>query len=191
MAAPSPLALRRRREAGEDITGITASTRMGKTNTNILTGADDLSEWSDEELRMGQRKDHRGKWGGAKPKVIPRALYNELMRRQLGEAQQKLNDALGDAVDMLVSIVNGADVDARDRLKAIGMIMDRSMGKEAVKVEITEKKRWEVALERSIVSAIHVTTDKFAEDMQEHTATWTNGEVIEASLADDDQDPFD
>ena len=37
---------------------------IGQTNLAILRGEEDVSLWSDEELRRGQRRDKNGHWVG-------------------------------------------------------------------------------------------------------------------------------
>jgi hypothetical protein len=50
-------------------------------------------------------------------------------------------------------VVKGQDVEDKDRLKAISMIMDRVMGKTPEKIEATvETPPWQVAIQGAIVS---------------------------------------
>lgn len=146
-------AIRAKAERGEATGDERALVRLGKMNTKILTGQEDLSVWSDEELKRGQRKDKNGRWQGVKPKVIPKAIHDELVKRTLAKANQKLVENTEAAVEALVDIVKGADVEDKDRLRAIAMIMDRVLGKPADKVEFTgETPPWQLAIGTAIVS---------------------------------------
>jgi hypothetical protein len=148
----SPSALKRRRLAGEHVNE-RAHIRVGKTSTKVLTGEDDLSEWDDEELRQGRRRAASGTWRGRKPTVVPKALHDELVRRTLDQAAILLRDNLGAAVEVLVELVTDEGIEAKDRLRAVQMIMDRVMGKAPDKVELTaEMKPWEIALRGGIVN---------------------------------------
>lgn len=130
-----------------------AYVQMGKRNTKIITGQEDLSEWDDEELRRGQRRDRNGRFQGAPPKVVPKAVHDELVKRTLSKAQQIMHDSLEDAVTMLKDIATNPLVEEKDRLRAINMIMDRVMGKPQEKIEVkSDTPPWQVAIQAGIVS---------------------------------------
>lgn len=129
-------ALKKKAEAGEDITDSRALIRMGKANTKILTGQEDLTLWDDEELLRGQRKDKNGRFQGRPPKVVPLALHREITRRQMEKAAILMRDNVAEAVQCLIDIIKGQDAEDKDRIKAAGMIIDRVMGTAPVKVEV-------------------------------------------------------
>ena len=145
-------AIRAKAERGEATGNERALVRIGKSNTRILTGQDDLSDWSDEELRMGQRMNRNGTFVGKQPKVVPKALHDELVRRTLNNANNLMRDNLEEAVRELVGIATSEAVEAKDRLRAISMIMDRVMGKSPEKVEISGQSPWLVALQAGVVN---------------------------------------
>lgn len=127
--------------------------RMGKTNTRIMTGQEDLSLWTDEELKRGQRKDKNGGWRGVPPKVVPKAIHNELVKRTLANAHELLRENLDVAVSVLTEIVDDPTVEAKDRLRAVAMIMDRVMGKDPIPIQHGgETPPWQVAIQAGIVS---------------------------------------
>lgn len=127
--------------------------RMGRTNTRIMTGQEDLSTWDDEELRRGMRRDKNGNWQGSTPKIIPKALHDELVKRTLGNAQALLRDNLETAVSVLTELVDDERVEPKDRLRAIAMIMDRVMGKDPIPIKHDgEMPQWQVAISAGIVS---------------------------------------
>lgn len=144
--------LKAKAERGETDGTERALVRMGPANTRIITGQDDLSEWDDEELRRGQRRDKNGRFQGKDPVVVPKALHDELVRRTLIQANDIMRDNLGEAVCMLVALAKSPGVEAKDRLRAISMIMDRVMGKSPDKVEISGQSPWLVALQGGIVT---------------------------------------
>lgn len=145
-------AIRKKAERGEATGDERAVVRVGKRNTKILTGQEDLSVWSDEELQRGQRKDKNGRWQGVKPTIVPKAIHDELVRRTLAKANQKLVENTETAVEALVDIVKGQDVEDKDRLRAIAMIMDRVMGKTPDKMELSgEVPPWQIAINAGIV----------------------------------------
>lgn len=109
---------------------------IGKTNMAILSGEEDLSIWSEEELIRGQKKGKNGRWTGRKPKVVPAVIHNELTRRRMGEAYDVMRDDLVGAVQLLGVVVRDPDASNRDRLKAAELIMDRVLGKATERVEV-------------------------------------------------------
>lgn len=146
-------AIRKKVEEGTATGDERAVIRVGKANTRIMTGQDDLSEWDDEELRRGFRKDKNGQFKGRPPKVIPKAIHDELVRRTISKAQIKMRDSLEKAVDILASIAEDTAAEDKDRLKAVGMIMDRVMGKDPVPVDLkTDTPPWQMAIQAGIVT---------------------------------------
>lgn len=126
--------------------------RMGKAATEVMIGNDDLSDWSDEELKRGRKAGKNGVFRGPDPVVVPRQCVNELARRIMDQAQDVLRTSLVDAVTALTDIATNGDYEAKDRVRAIGMVMDRVMGKDAQKVELEVEVPWKVALKGAIVS---------------------------------------
>lgn len=150
--ASSQKAIRERAERGETHGNERALVRIGKANTRIITGQEDLSEWDEEELRRGQRRDKNGRFQGQAPKVVPKAIHDELVRRTLNKATELFNENLVTAVECLVDIVKGEDVEDKDRIRAASMILDRVMGKTPDKVELSaEVKPWQSAVSGGIV----------------------------------------
>ena len=151
--------------------------RLGASTTRILVGSEDLSTWTDEELRRGQRADKNGRFQGRVPKVVPKAVHDELVKRTLYEAGEKLRTNLVAAVDVLVDVMTGADVEPKDKLKAVSMIMDRVLGKAPEKVEhhISGDTKWEKALD-----VLFVGEEEDVDNIIE----------VDFTEVDDDEDPF-
>jgi hypothetical protein len=148
-----PDKIRERREAGEDTSQQRGFIRLGVGTTAILSGADDLSTWDDEELFRGQRKDKNGRFQGRPPAVVAKAVHDEMVRRQMAEASKLLQKALVPACTMLASIIEDPEAEDKDKLKAVGMIMDRVLGKtpETVNVNTGEQSIWEKAIVAAVV----------------------------------------
>lgn len=156
--AITPRRLKERAAAGEDVSEQRALVRLGKQNTRILTGVEDLSEWDDEELAKGQKKDKNGRFQGKAPLVVPKAVHNELVRRTIAKAEETIRAALEDAWETVLEVMRGEytedkeDPKAKDRLKAAEMVINRIMGKEAIRVEVSaSKSKFEEAFHAMIV----------------------------------------
>lgn len=134
---------------------------LGKTSTAILAGDEDLSLWDDEELRRGYRRDKNGIWSGRKPKVVPRAIHDELVRRTLDEAGKVLQDSLVDAVQLYRQVVRDPEAPLNLRLQAADKIVERVMGKAPVtiKAHVTADP-WDNVLEGVVVEVSEVDRDK-------------------------------
>lgn len=102
----------------------------------ILAGDVDLSSWTEEELIRGQRRNKRGKFHGRPPKIVPKALHDELVKRKLTKAYDLLNESIYDAVAILIDIAKDDRTDASVRLKAVKEILDRTIGKQPITLQI-------------------------------------------------------
>lgn len=124
---------------------------LGKTNTNILVGKNDVSDWTEEELQMGRRQSKNGTFSGRPPVVVPKAVHDELVKRTLNNAQEHMRQNLEGVVEVLVGIATGPGIEPKDRLKAIGMVMDRVMGKVPDTVNLRPDMPWVQAITDGIV----------------------------------------
>jgi hypothetical protein len=145
--------LKKRAEAGEDVSGRRGYLRLGVNNTAIMTGQEDLSSWDEEELLRGQKKDKNGRFQGRAPKVVPIAIHDELVKRTLNEAKELMRTALVPACTMLAEIIADTDASDKDKLTAATMIIDRMMGKSPERIEVSgNTPPWLVAITDGIVS---------------------------------------
>jgi hypothetical protein len=83
---------------------------------------------------------------------VPKALHDELVRRTISKTNQLMVNNLYAAVTVLTEIVSGADIEPKDKLTAIRMIMDRVMGKEPQKIEVSGEAKWQIAIQQGIIS---------------------------------------
>lgn len=145
--------------------------RVGQSTAAILAGDEDVSQWDDEELIRGQRRNKNGRWGGRPPKVVPTAVHKELTRRRMSEAYRLLQSNLVEATNVLIDLATDPDVESSVRLKAATTIMERVMGKTPERVELSavERKPWEDAVQGGIVriprAAIEATATDDADDL--------------------------
>ena len=110
--------------------------RLGPTNSRILRGAEDLSQWEEEELYRGQRRDKDGHFRGRKAKVVSLAVHREITRRQMQKVQEHLRDNILQAAEALTEMIHNPNVDDGAKVKAITMVFDRVLGKAPEKVEV-------------------------------------------------------
>ncbi len=96
--------------------------QVGKANAAILDGTADLSLWDEEELLRGQRKSRNGKFQGSPPKMVPKKIHDELVKRKLSRAYELLNESIVDAVLVLREVVTDDEADYSDRIKAATLI---------------------------------------------------------------------
>ncbi len=115
----------------------------GKAVSAVLAGEDDLSGWSEEELIRGQRRSKHGQWHGTPPKIVPKILHDELVKRKLTKAYDLMNESIYDAVAILIELAKDTRVESSVRLKAVTEILDRTIGKKPieVKLEVTKLER--------------------------------------------------
>lgn len=141
-----------RKQTGKKELGVTASVGLGVGTTAVLLGDDDPSDWDNEELLHGRRRDRNGHFQGRDPNVIPREVHNELIRRSMRSADKSFRRMQSMALEQLQSIIEGVDVDDKDRLKAIELVLHRTLGKVPEKVDVAMAKApWEDLLVDSIV----------------------------------------
>jgi hypothetical protein len=125
--------------------------QLGKTNSAILNGSADLSLWSEEELIRGQRRSANGKFQGRPPKVVPKALHDELVARKMTQAYNLLNESIYDAVAVLREVALDKDADGAVRIKAATEILNRTMGKPSQEMKLSIKSQFDEVFEAMIV----------------------------------------
>jgi hypothetical protein len=127
--------------------------RVGAVNTAILSGKLDLSVWGEDELIRGQRRAKNGKFQGRPPKIVPKAIHDELVRRRLSKAGDLLDESIVDAVLLLRQVVTDDEAQYADRIKAAQLIMDRVMGRAPQTVRLEVEPPWVAALAGAIAEA--------------------------------------
>lgn len=150
--------------------GDRARVRLSANSTAVVRGEEDVSSWDWEELRRGRKRSVDGRFYGRDPIVIPRPCFEEMYRRVITTAEQKLMDALPEVVDALVAIVRSEGIDDATRLRAIQYAMNRVMGSptDRAQVEVAVTRRpWEAAIADALVA--------------------TDDDVVDAEVIDEDE----
>lgn len=129
------------------------SVELGRTNLALLRGDQDVRQWSDEELKRGRRRDKNGRWVGRPPKVVPKLVHDEMVRRKLAKGYELLADNVEAAVAVLAEVAQDKSVDPGVRVKAATTILDRAMPRlQTTAHTLHEAEKWEVALRGGIRS---------------------------------------
>lgn len=127
---------------------------LSRTHTKVHRGEDDLSEWDEEELRRGRRRDKHGGFTGRDPEIIPAKLHRELARRIMDRAEGIVRDSIEDAVTLWREVVNDPDVDMAMRLRASENIVERGLGKPVDRVQVEARVHvapWQHVLEAALM----------------------------------------
>lgn len=138
--------------------------RLSAAQTSVILGDDDLTAWDVEELRYGRRRGPNGKFRGAKPRVVIEQFYSEYTRRIFAEADAVFKESLRDSVIVLTGFIKDEGVRTSDRLRAIEIVLDRTLGKPKEKVEISSNQPWLIALQGAIVA---IAPDQTFEEVEE------------------------
>lgn len=145
------------RQAVVPRSGKNAYITIGSSTADLIENPSQVLDWDDEELRRGVRRLSNGKWPqGEPPKVIPRIVYEELVRRTIDECMEMMRENMPAMIQTLVNIATDEGVEPQHRIKAIDLMMNRIFGKpkERVQVEFSQRERplWEKALDVAIVN---------------------------------------
>ena len=93
-----------------------AKKRLELTRQELLVLAKKpVEEWDVEELAHGRVRDRDGKFRGAPPKWIDRAVQEEARTRFLDVIRSKMNVASISAVDTVMHVMSNDDVDDKGR----------------------------------------------------------------------------
>lgn len=150
------------------------------TQAAVMSGEDDLSDWSIEELINGKRKGQPGD----KPSVVAYDVHRELAQRMMLNGMHRFAAELEYTIQKHIEIVKA--IDPTDptpvQLRALLEIENRLLGmpKERVDVTIRGTPRWEKAVADSIVAN--------AEQLAEYEAKKEAGEIIDAEIVDEDEE---
>lgn len=106
-----------------------ANLRLSRTNAAILAGEEDLTDWDDEEIERGQRRNKAGTWPNRRPLVVAQEVHDERIRRTMKSAHNLLRESTYVAVVLLRAVVEDEDASYNYRLQAAGMILERTLPK--------------------------------------------------------------
>jgi hypothetical protein len=171
-----------------------ARANLTPTASAVLAGDEDLSQWSDEELLRGRKRNKRGTMSGRAPKVVPTAILHELTRRRFTKAEEVVRESLVAAVELWKQIVEDDTVPLAYRLKASELIVDRAWGKpkERISAEIDLKEpNWMRVLRQVVKVDGQPVGDHPAVRAAEGLAPLPpESEIIDAEVIEDEPGPF-
>jgi hypothetical protein len=127
------------------------------TTTAIVNGViTDFSDWDEEELTRGRRRDKNGNFTGKPPQIVAAAAVRELNKARMRKAQEVLNGHLLDAVGLWGSVVRDTKAPLAIRFRASELIVDRVMGKvpEHVSVQTDGESPWQVLIAKAIINTL-------------------------------------
>jgi hypothetical protein len=110
--------------------------RVGAAATAVLTGADDINDWDDDELAFGRRRGKNGKFGGQPPRMIPMVCLRELTRRKIFDTESVIREAIVDAARYIAGVAQGKEQPNADRQRAAQVLLDRFLGKPTERVDV-------------------------------------------------------
>jgi hypothetical protein len=125
---------------------------VGLRTAAVLNGEDDLSEWTDEELLRGQRRNKNGNWTGRRPKLVPLALHQELNNRRLNKAKEILSGSVVRAAEVLREVMDDPLAENRDKLKAAELVIKTITGRADFTLQVEAVPRWHELLASSVVA---------------------------------------
>lgn len=152
--------------------------RPGASTTAVLRGEVDLEDWDDEEIKRGRRRNKHGTFNGRPPSVIPRQVYDELRRRTAQDFEEMVRQELLPVTEVIIEMAKGERPADPTQLKAAQEIVNRYAGKPPENINLSgtvTQKPWERAIEAGIV----------------RDADSDDGEVIDAEVVDDGDQPWD
>lgn len=134
--------------------GDRARVRLSQATTAVVRGEDDLTTWDMEELRRGRRRSRNGLFAGRDPHIVPRACWEEMLRRYLGDFDVTVTESLPEAAEIILTLARDEEVDARVRLDAAKYLIERVAGPVTQQVAVSAqvaRDPWENALLTAIV----------------------------------------
>lgn len=114
-----------------------AMVRISNRVRKVIFEDFDPSELSDYDLFRGVVPVPHGQRGkNAIPDMVPRALYEEMVRRQMKRVDQEFAASVAKAVERLAQIATDPNVDESIQLRAISELLDRVYGKATQKSQV-------------------------------------------------------
>lgn len=137
-----PTAAKDGRQSYVDPAIVSRMTRFQKLCQGLIS----VEDLDDEELARGQCKGADGRFGQTPPRMIPKAIHDQMVQQLFVRANDQLRHDLLGAVKALGVISSGEAFEPADRIKAATVIIDRVMGKTADVVIHKQDKPYEMIL---------------------------------------------
>ena len=103
--------------------------RVSGRMAQLLNGEISVADLDDEELARGRCRDMNGGFSGRTPRIVPREMQQEMVRRLLQRGEEMFRESYIDALRVLREIMTDPNNSASDRLKALNMVVERTAGK--------------------------------------------------------------
>lgn len=145
-----------------------------RSGIEIALKQSDVKDWDDIELQYGRRRDKNGHLTGRPPSFIPKACHAELMKRYHAKVEFMMTKALPEVIPELIAIAKGEKPAMQDQVRAMNMLIERTMGKVVEHVQMTVDQPWKDALSAALVGTM---------DQAE--------EIIDAEVVDETDDDVD
>lgn len=105
----------------------------------LLDGRLTVADLDDEEIRKMRVRGADGGFAGRRP-AIPSHIAQQMQAEAIKRAQEKFRNAAPRAVDALIELANDPDIKPGDRIRALTLVLERSLGKvpDTVRVEAAD-----------------------------------------------------
>lgn len=153
-------------------------TIQGQSAIDLVLKRSDVKDWDDIELQHGRRRDKNGRMVGRPPSFIPKACHQELMRRYHARVEFMMTKALPEIMPELIAIAKGEKVAKQDQLRAMNIVIERTMGKVVESVQLTVNEQpWREALGAALVGT----------EAQAAEVIDVSSEIVDAEIVPDDE----
>lgn len=145
----SPNGSRVNKETGVRVTAggrVTVAATYNSRMLQLMAGELDIEDLDDEELAKGMTRDPSGKFPKRAPSIVPRAMYDKMIKELFVRSDEALRESLMQAVQSLTTIATDSEVDANTRLKAATWLFERLRGKTPDVLQVDQAKPYEVLL---------------------------------------------
>ena len=127
--APRKTTRGRKGEVGRSVVRVFADgsgrVNVGRGTVALMTGEDDVSTWTDEELKRGARIGS----GKRLPHMIPLRVHMELVRRMTAKVQHRWAKELEAVVEVHLALIRDRKTPPATKMRAIEVVYDRLMGR--------------------------------------------------------------
>jgi len=105
--------------------------------------------------QRGQRRGKDGKFRKP-PTILAKAVHDELVKRRMSRAYDLLRESTYDAVKVLVEVATDKKADTAVRVKAAGLILDRTLGKapQHVSLDFQGDVPWKQMMAQAVVGSV-------------------------------------
>lgn len=103
--------------------------RTNGRNGDLLLDPESIKDWDDEELQRGYRKDKNGRFTGRPPKIIPKLVHDEFVRRTIAKAKHDIIAIVPELVDQMKKLLENPATDDKAKVALMKLLMEHVFGK--------------------------------------------------------------